>query len=126
MIRRLASFIGVGVVNSLIDAGIFSLLVSVAGVAPLRAHVVGFLSGALNSFIMNGTITFGRSMGDIVNLRLIAQFALTILVQFLFATGVFWIALLASGSPYAAKFVSIALTTILTFVLLRRIFRRPG
>ncbi len=126
MIRRLASFIGVGVVNSLIDAGIFALLVSVAGVAPLPAHIIGFLAGALNSFIMNGTITFGRSMGDIFNLRLIVQFALTILVQFLFATGVFWAVLLASGSPYAAKLVSIALTTILTFVLLRRIFRRPG
>jgi len=124
--RRLASFIGVGLMNSLIDAGIFSVLVSVAGVAPLPAHVVGFLAGALNSFVMNGTITFGRSMGDIVNLRLIVQFALTIVVQFLFATGVFWLVLLASGWPFAAKFVSIVLTAILTFLLLGRVFRRPA
>lgn len=126
MIRQLASFVGIGVMNSLIDAGIFAVLVSVVGIAPLPAHVVGFLAGASNSFVMNGTITFGRSIGEIANLRLILQFALTILVQFLFATGVFWAVLYASGMPYVAKFVSIALTTILTFLLLGRVFRRPG
>ena len=126
MVRQFLSFAGVGVMNSLIDAGIFALLIALTPLPPLPAHVIGFLAGALNSFVMNGTLTFGRSIGEIADRQLVLRFTLTILAQFLFATAVFWAVLAVSVWPMAAKLVSIALTTALTFVLLRRIFRPAG
>lgn len=55
---RIIRFAVVGVVNTGIDIGLFSLLFYVAGAPLLLANAVGYLAGATNSFFMNKFWTF--------------------------------------------------------------------
>lgn len=55
----------VGVVNTLLDLLLFSLLVQGAGLAVVPANIVSYGTGILNSFLMNRAWTFkDRSQGS--------------------------------------------------------------
>ena len=53
LLKRIAKFGLVGVLNTLIDIALFWLLYSVFGVPYLVANVLSFGAGMLNSFVMN-------------------------------------------------------------------------
>ncbi len=52
----------VGLGNAAVDAGVFTLLVAAfgweSGIEPLAASVLGFLAGALHSYVWNSRVTF--------------------------------------------------------------------
>jgi len=120
-LTRVAAFAGVGVVNSLIDLFVF-LLAMAAGVPPLVAHVVGFAAGGLNSFLMNGLLTFRRRLVDIAHWRTVVRFIGILAVQFSIGTAVFWLVHHVTGWPVVAKLVAIGITTVASFLLMRRVF----
>lgn len=49
----------VGVLNTGIDLGLFTLLTQVVGLSPLIANPISFTTGAANSFLLNKYWTFG-------------------------------------------------------------------
>ena len=51
----------VGVLNTVIDLGLFALLTRLIGLDPLVAHTISFSTGAANSFLLNKYWTFGIS-----------------------------------------------------------------
>jgi len=55
-------FASVGVLNTLVDLAAFTALVSLTAVPPLLANTISYALGALNSYLMNGKVTF-RSRG---------------------------------------------------------------
>ena len=65
----------VGCINTSIDFFVFAILTELVGIQPLRANIVSFLLGAVNSFIMNGTLTF-RSTTSIIHIPLMLRFAI--------------------------------------------------
>lgn len=60
LLKRIAKFGLVGVLNTLIDIGLFWLLFSVFGVPYLMANVLSYGAGMLNSFVMNKLWTFSE------------------------------------------------------------------
>jgi putative flippase GtrA len=56
-VRRLSKFASVGVVNTSIDFAVFSALLW-GGLNPTVAHVLGYLAGLSNSFLLNWKWTF--------------------------------------------------------------------
>jgi len=58
-IVTVCTFYGVALLNTLIDVALFYLL-SRAGVAYLVAQVLSYGTGALNSYVLNRAVTFGR------------------------------------------------------------------
>lgn len=62
MVNHQQSFIRfciVGIINTLIDFGLFAALLYGAGWGPLAAHIPAFCAAVANSFIMNKVWTFG-------------------------------------------------------------------
>ncbi len=55
-----SKFVSVGVVNTVIDAFVFLMLVHLVDVPVLAASSISFLLGSLNSFCMNKYWTFGE------------------------------------------------------------------
>src|SRR5687767_5408091 len=115
----------VGVSNTVLDAAVFSVLVSVLGwregIEPAVASMLGFVAGAANSYAWNSRLTFrsGRRR-DAPQMR-----------RFVLATG---IGVVASGTVFAlarelwpqtssalvgAKGVALAASTVTNFVLQR-------
>jgi putative flippase GtrA len=61
-VLRLASFGGIGVVNTAIHAGIVVLMVETLAVWPPVGHVCGFVAASLFSYVANATFTFRRQL----------------------------------------------------------------
>lgn len=56
--KLLAKFGSVGVLNTLIDFGVFTVLQKFLGINYVLSQVLGYTSGVINSFILNGRWTF--------------------------------------------------------------------
>jgi putative flippase GtrA len=60
---KAASFAVVGVVNTLVDLGIFLALYNVLGLALIPANVLAWLIAVSGSYVMNSFITFAAESG---------------------------------------------------------------
>ena len=60
---RVGKFAVVGVVNTLVDFGVFTLLVQVLGCNVYLSQVIGYTCGMLNSYIFNRSWTFRAQSG---------------------------------------------------------------
>lgn len=120
--RQFGLFAGVGVVNTLVDFAVFAVLVRFLGIPPLPAHVAAYLCGTANSFLMNGTMTFGRSLRDIMRWRLVVGFAATVAIQLALTSLVLAGTMALGASPYLAKAVSIAVAILANFAMSRHVF----
>ena len=98
-------FAGVGVLNTLIDVTLFTLLVAHA-VHPVLANTVSYSSGIVTSFTLNGRLTFGLRWRELASLRRFAAFCATAMVSL--AASNLVVALLAGPiGPVPAKLVSL-------------------
>src|SRR5215217_7680578 len=95
------SFAFVGVVNTLVDLAAFVALVWV-GLHPLVANVVSFSLGALNSLVLNKTLTF-REAGVPFSRRLVATFAVVTLLSLCVSQASLYGLLQAGLTEIAAK-----------------------
>ena len=62
MIKKLRRFAGVGIVNTVLDVGIYTVL-SAVGVPLLAANFISTSCGLINSFFMHGRFTFRSQPG---------------------------------------------------------------
>lgn len=69
--KRFRRFSFVGLINTLLDFSVFSLLFYLYGVSYVIAHVVAFLIAVTNSFLLNSLWTFKNLKRD----RLVRQIA---------------------------------------------------
>ncbi|MFC7736783.1 GtrA family protein [Roseomonas sp. GCM10028921] len=111
-------FAGVGALNTGIDILVFTALVTFTTTPPLFASALGYACGALNSYIVNGRLTFRRRDVQLASARRIAGFVLVNLLCLGFSLVV--LALAAEAMPLlAAKLLSVVMTFALSFVLSR-------
>jgi putative flippase GtrA len=96
----LIKFCIVGVSNTAVDVGTFSVLVYIFSVPAVAAHVIGFSVGGLNSYVLNSIYTFRgasrRTPGEML------KFGLMLLVTLVVSTCVLEFALRFT-SPIGAK-----------------------
>jgi putative flippase GtrA len=63
LLLKAVSFASVGVVNSLIDFGVFWVAVQYFGAPIVPANVLSWLVAVSNSYVLNSFITFARESG---------------------------------------------------------------
>lgn len=116
--RRLWRYYQAGIVNALFGYGLFSLLVALqldVYVAQAVSHVMGV---AFNYFTYS-RYTFSDRQSSKVS------FFLSYVVNYFIGLFFIWAALLVIASPYVAGLVSIVLTSVVNFFILKLIvFRR--
>lgn len=112
----MALFAGVGVLNTLVDLAVFAALVTLLAVPPLMANVVSYGAGALNSYLMNGRVTFRARGVRLASWRRAARFAAVNLGCLLVSLAA--LAALSSFMPVlAAKLGSVIATFTCGYVL---------
>jgi putative flippase GtrA len=104
-------FAVIGVLNTLLDWVVFTLLIVYGGWGPAAANVAGFAAGGVQSYVLNGAITF-RSGQPRAQPQTILRFGLVTLVCLALSTAMVHV-LAPLITPWAAKL----LATIATFIV---------
>ena len=108
-------FLAVGVLNTLIDAGMYLALTHHLGLAalPALAKALSYSIGVLNSYVWNRSWTFGSQ----ANIRAtLLPFAVSSLVALAINTGVMHLCLEVLHALPANEIISLALATATTLV----------
>jgi len=115
-IWRISAFAFTGMCNTLIDIAVYSALTTALGCHPLMANIASFSLGSVNSFWMNGLVTFQRSRREIACLDRLTRFAIVTVFCLGLSTLALHVALLVMPN-LAAKLSSVIVTFSLGFVL---------
>lgn len=113
----------VGVLNTLIDSGVFFLMCDIAGINEIASNVTAYLLAATNSYFLNSRFVYRD-----------AEFSLKKYTSFLTANvsvliiSTVSILLLTNFVPYKiiAKLITIPITVIINFVLQRFVVFRKS
>src|SRR4029078_8807538 len=115
---KAASFAVVGVVNSVIDFGVFSFCYYYLGLPIVVANTIAWVVAVSGSYVMNSTITFAAESGRRLNLRGYLGFALSQIMGFFANTGTVWCLVELLFVPaWAAKVAAIAVSFVANFSL---------
>jgi putative flippase GtrA len=122
---RAGRFAIVGVGNTLVDLGVFTLLAQVLGANVYFSQAAGYSAGTLNSYILNRSWTF-RTKGRFFSPTLVRFLALN-LTMLLFSTGVLCLAYDLGGLPkLPAKIIATGVTMVVNFLVSRFWVFRDG
>ena len=118
------SFGLIGIINSAVDFGVFSLGYYYFGLSILAAQLIAWVIAVTGSYVMNSTITFAAESGRRLEARAYATFVLAQVAGFLANTATVLVAalfmpvwagkLLAIGASFAVNF------SLSHFVVFRR------
>jgi len=110
-----SKFAAIGVVNTILDCLTFFVLIYY-GVAPIIANIVSFSVGALNSFILNASITFANRGSHFFSISHAARFFVVTIICL--ASSTIGLAVSLFLFPVViAKAFSVALSFILGYAL---------
>ena len=126
---KAASFAVVGVVNSVIDFGVFSFCYYYLGLPIVVANTIAWVVAVTGSYVMNSTITFAAESGRRLHLKGYLAFALSQIMGFFANTATVWCLVESLSVPaWAAKVAAIAVSFVVNFSLSHfLVFRaRPG
>lgn len=116
MIRKAVSFALVGVINTIIDAGIFFLAIGYLAAPLVAANVLSWTVAASGSYIMNSFTTFAAESQRQLTLRAYGAFLASGIVGLIANTGALLIA--AQLLPvWAAKGIAIGVSFLVNFTL---------
>lgn len=122
--RRAITFGLVGVANTVVDVAVFVGLRQL-GAALLLANTAGFLAGSVNSYLLNGLVTFRDRGARLASARTMTRFAAVVLATLGISNLVVWAGALVM--PVAlAKAASILATFAAGLVLNRLLVFRPA
>lgn len=108
-------FAAVGVVNTLVDFGVFTLLAQFLSVNVYAAQVAGYGAGVLNSYILNRSWTF-RARDRFFSPALV-KFLVLSLCMLLFSTGMLYLFHGLAGIPkLPAKVIATGVTMVVNFL----------
>ena len=77
VLLKAMSFAAIGVVNSLIDFGVFSFAYYVIGLPIIPANIMAWAVAVTGSYVMNSQTTFARESGRKLSAKAYAGFALS-------------------------------------------------
>ena len=105
----------IGILNTLVDFGIFTLLTEVAGLSSTNSHLISYTCGILNSYFFNRTWTFRQK--NRIHLAEFLKFILVNLVSLAISTLVLNLIETRLGySVYVAKLGAIFSSLAINFV----------
>ncbi len=112
------SFAMVGVVNSLVDFGVFSLGYYYFKLPVIGANTLAWVVAVSGSYVLNSTITFAHESGRKLGLRSYFNFVLSQVAGFLANTATVWCLVVLLFVPaWAAKVAAIAVSFVVNFSL---------
>jgi putative flippase GtrA len=118
IVLKAASFAVVGVVNSVIDFGVFSFCYYYLNLPIVVANTIAWVIAVSGSYVMNSTITFAAESGRRLHIRGYFGFALSQIMGFFANTGTVWCLVeLLSIPAWAAKVAAIAVSFVVNFSL---------
>jgi putative flippase GtrA len=121
---KAASFAMVGVVNTLIDLGIFLLAYGVFGLPLIAANVLSWLVAVSCSYVMNSFITFAHESGRKLSWRAYGTFVASGIAGVIANTATLVVA--AHWMPViAAKLLAIIASFLVNFSLSHFVVFRP-
>lgn len=122
---KLIKFGAVGVLNTAVDYGVFTL-VGLLSPNIYLAQTAGYCCGVLNSYICNRKWTF-KSSGRFLSTELV-KFVIVNVITYLASMGALWLLADQWGiNKYVAKLVLIGVTLVINFVLSRLwVFKEGG
>lgn len=128
LVLKAASFALVGVANSLVDFGVFSLGYYYLNLPIIAANTIAWVVAVTGSYVLNSTITFAHESGRKLSARSYLGFALSQVAGFFANTVTVWCLVeLAHVPAWAAKvaaiFVSFAVNFSLSHYLVFRVRR---
>ncbi|MEM1484193.1 GtrA family protein [Oscillospiraceae bacterium PP1C4] len=117
-IKRIVKFGITGVINTLVDVGIYSLLAVLMGTNVFIAQFCGYTAGMLNSFLINRSWTF-KTSDRFFSLQLV-KFVITNLVVLVISMFLLKVFMDFFGmGRLIAKLVTICFTIVLNFLISR-------
>lgn len=131
VLRKAISFGLIGVVNTVVDFGVFMFGIKVLGLALVPANVLSWLIAISGSYVMNSFITFAAESGRRLTWRGYAAFVASGIVGVIAntATLVIAAALLESIIPGAnvpiAKLLAIGVSFVVNFSMSHFVVFRP-
>ena len=112
------SFAMVGLVNSVVDFGVFSLGYYYLKLPVVGANTLAWVVAVSGSYVLNSTITFAHESGRKLSLRNYFSFALSQVAGFLANTATVWCMVVLLFVPaWAAKVAAIAVSFVVNFSL---------
>ncbi len=112
------SFAMVGVVNSVVDFGVFSLGYYYFKLPVIGANTLAWVVAVSGSYVLNSTITFAHESGRKLGLRSYFNFVLSQVAGFLANTATVWCLVVLLFVPaWAAKVAAIAVSFVVNFSL---------
>ena len=115
---KAVSFALVGVVNSAVDFGVFSLGYYYLALPIIGANTLAWIVAVTGSYVMNSTITFAHESGRKLALRDYVDFALSQVAGFFANTATVWCLVVLLFVPaWAAKVAAIAVSFVVNFSL---------
>lgn len=117
-LAKAGRFAAVGVANTLVDFGVFTLLAQLLGVNVYAAQVIGYSAGVVNSYVLNRSWTF-RSRERFFGPALV-KFLLLSVCMLLLSTAILYLCYDVAGLPkLIAKAVATAVTMVVNFLVNR-------
>jgi putative flippase GtrA len=113
--RRVATFIGIGAINTVIDISAFACLYVLAGLDVISSNVLAFLIAVTHSYVLNFLITFADRHGGRATLGSFARFLAVAVVSMSVSTAlVYFISMFTH--PLIAKLIATAASTAINYV----------
>lgn len=115
-LEKLIRFSAVGVLNTVVDFGIFYVLNTLLQVNAYASQILSFLAATLNSFLCNKYWTFGKK--NPINSREIFRYVVAQGSYLLLSLGVMWIFKEKAGlPPMLAKILTAGLMIPYNYIL---------
>jgi putative flippase GtrA len=113
--RRLATFIGIGAINTVIDISAFACLYTLAGLDVISSNVLAFLIAVTHSYVLNFLITFADRHSGHGTLRTFARFLVVAVVSMGVSTAFVYVISMVAH-PLIAKLIATAASTAINYV----------
>jgi putative flippase GtrA len=121
---KAASFAGVGVINTLIDLGVFLAAYNLLGLPLVPANILAWLVAVSGSYVMNSFVTFAAESGRQLRWRAYLAFVVSGIAGVIANTAVLVVA--SYWMPViAAKLLAIAASFAVNFSLSHFVVFRP-
>ena len=118
LLRKAISFGLIGVVNTLVDFGVFMFGVEVVGLPIIPANLLSWTVAVTGSYVMNSSITFAAETGRTLKLRAYLAFVVSGIAGWLANTATLLIAAQVFMLPvWAAKAFAILVSFVVSFSL---------
>lgn len=113
--RRFAAFVGIGVINTVVDISAFAFFCLLVGLDVISSNVLAFLIAVTNSYVLNFLITFADRRSTRGTLRNFARFLFVAVVSMSVSTAIVYLLSMVTH-PLIAKLIATAASTAINYI----------